>query len=41
MNLQPWLEGLFKSNEIVTQYMKRNPLPSGQLLEEWESDLEI
>ena len=29
--LQPWLEGLFRSSVPVTEYVKRVPLPSGQL----------
>jgi len=28
--LQPWLEGLFASNEAVTDYVKANPLRGGQ-----------
>ena len=29
--LQPWLEDLFKSSVPVTEYVKRIPLPIGQL----------
>ena len=29
--LQPWLEGLFRSSVPVTEYVKRVPLPGGQL----------
>ena len=31
MQLQPWLEGLFRSSVPVIEYVKRIPLPSGQL----------
>jgi hypothetical protein len=30
MQLIPWLDGLFKSNEKVPVYMKNNPLLDGQ-----------
>lgn len=41
MHLQPWLEGLFRSNELVTEYVKRAPLPGGQVPEDRMSDLAV
>ena len=41
MELQPWLESLFRSNEVVIEYVKRVSLPSGQLPEDRKSDLAI
>ena len=29
MQLQPWLEGLFRSSEVVIEYVKRVPLLGG------------
>ena len=39
--LQPWLEGLFRSSVPVTEYVKRVPLPGGQLPIYWKSKLAI
>ena len=39
--LQPWLEGLFRSSVPVTEYVKRVPLPSGQLPIYRKSELAI
>ena len=39
--LQPWLEGLFRSSVPVTEYMKWVPLPGGQLLVYRKSELAI
>jgi hypothetical protein len=41
MTLKPWLEGLFKSGEVVTDYVKRVPLPFGQLPMDRSSDLAL
>jgi hypothetical protein len=41
MHLQPWLEGLFRSSEVVTEYVKRAPLPGGQLPVDRMSDLAV
>lgn len=41
MHLQPWMEGLFRSNEVVTEYVKRVPLPGGQVPEDRMSDLAV
>ena len=41
MHLQLWLEGLFRSNEVVTEYVKRAPFPGGQVPEDRMSDLAI
>ena len=41
MQLQPWLEGLFKSSVAVTEYVKRVLLPSGQLPIYRKSELAI
>ena len=41
MQLQPWLEGLFRSSVAVTNYVKRVPLPSGQLRIYQKSELAI
>ena len=41
MQLQLWLEGLFKSSEVVIECMKRILLPSGQLPKDQKSDLAI
>ena len=41
MQLQPWLEDLFRSSEIVTQYVKRVLLPGGQLSKDRKSKLAI
>ena len=39
--LQPWLEGLFRSSVPVTEYVKRVPLPGGQLPIYRKSELAI
>ena len=39
--LQPWLEGLFRSSVSVTEYVKRVPLPGGQLPIYLKSELAI
>ena len=39
--LQPWLEGLFRSSVPVTEYVKRVPLPGGQLPIYRKSELTI
>ena len=39
--LQPWLEGLFRSSVPVTEYVKWVPLPGGQLLIYRKSELAI
>ena len=39
--LQPWLEGLFRSSVPVTEYVKRVPLPGGQLPIYWKLELAI
>ena len=39
--LQPWLEGLFRSSVPVTEYVKRVPLPGGQILIYRKSELTI
>ena len=41
MQLQLWLEGLFKSSEAVTDYVKRVPLSGGQLPKDQKSNLAI
>ena len=41
IQLQLWLEGLFRSSEVVTEYVKRVPLPGGQLPEDQKSNLAI
>ena len=42
MQLQPWLEGLFRSSIAVTDYVKGGlPLPGGQLLIYRKSELAI
>ena len=41
MQLQLWLEGLFRLSEVVTRYVKRAPLPGGQLPEDQKSNLAI
>ena len=41
MQLQPWLEGLFRSSEVVTDYVKWVPLQDGELAKDWKSDLAI
>ena len=41
MHLQSWLEGLFRSSEIVKEYVKRASLPGGQVLEDRMSDLAV
>ena len=39
--LQPWLEDLFRSSVPVTEYVKRVPLPGGQLPIYRKSELAI
>ena len=39
--LQPWLEGLFRSSVPVTEYVKQVPIPGGQLPVYWKSELAI
>ena len=39
--LQPWLEGLFRSSVPVAEYVKRVPLPGGQLPIYRKSELAI
>ena len=41
VQLQPWLEGLFRSSVPVTKYVKRVPLPGGQLPIYRKSELAI
>ena len=41
MQLQPWLEDLFRSCEVVTEYVKQVPLLGDQLPEEQKFDLAI
>ena len=41
IQLQPWLEGRFRSSIPVTEYVKRVPLPSGQLPIYRKSELAI
>ena len=41
IQLQPWLEGLFRSSVPVTEYVKRVPLPGGQLPIYRKSELAI
>ena len=41
MQLQLWLEDLFRSSEVITKYVKRALLLGGQLLEDQKSNLAI
>jgi hypothetical protein len=34
VNLKPWLQGLFRSNVAITEYVRCNPLPGGSYPED-------